>query len=77
MHKVLAEALKLPVDERATMAEKLLESVDAEGQVDDADADQAWAEELERRARELRDGTVRGLSPDEARQIVASDSVDE
>ncbi len=78
MHKVLSEALKLPARERVAIAEKLLESVEAEGHDDDEDAVQAaWADEIQRRSRELRDGSVQGLSVEEARRIVASDPPDD
>jgi putative addiction module component (TIGR02574 family) len=73
--KVLSEAMKLPADERVRVAEKLLESADAEGFEEDSDAaiQKAWADEIQRRSRELTDGSVRGLTVDEARRLVASD----
>jgi putative addiction module component (TIGR02574 family) len=78
MSKVLDEALRLPARERVAIAEKLLESAEAEGYDDDEDEIQAaWAEEIQRRSRELRDGTVKGLSVEEARRIVASDPPDD
>jgi putative addiction module component (TIGR02574 family) len=77
MRKVLSEALKLPARERVAMAEQLLESVEAEGYTEDEDEIQAtWSEALQRRSRELRDGTVKGLTVEEARRIVASDPSD-
>lgn len=76
--KVLDEAMKLPVRERVRMAEKLLESADAEGfEDDDAAIQAAWAAEVQQRSNELRNGAVRGVSPDEARRIIATDSADE
>ena len=77
--KVLNDAMKLPVEERVRVAEKLLESADAEGYEDESDAaiNAAWAEEVQRRSRELQDGSVRGLSIDEARRIVASEPSDD
>jgi putative addiction module component (TIGR02574 family) len=76
MGKLVEEALKLSVEERLALAEKLLESVD--GPDDDPDRVQAaWASELEKRARELRDGTSKGLSVEEARKRVAFDSDDD
>jgi putative addiction module component (TIGR02574 family) len=77
--KVLEEAMKLPVNERVRVAEELLASADAEGFEDESEAavNAAWAEEIERRSREMRDGSVRGLSIEEARHIVSSDSGDE
>lgn len=77
--KVLSDALKLPVEERVRLAEKLLESADAEGYEDDSDAaiQAAWADEVQRRSQEMRDGSVRGLSIEEARRLVESDSTDD
>jgi putative addiction module component (TIGR02574 family) len=52
--ELLAEALRLPRDERARVAEELLSSL--EEPADDVAA--AWADELERRSRErLRAGS--------------------
>ncbi len=75
MSKILDEALKLPAAERMVIAERLFESVEAEADdvQDDDDIRAAWAEEIERRSRELRDRTVKGLSVEDARRIVASD----
>jgi putative addiction module component (TIGR02574 family) len=77
--KVLSEAMKLSVQERVRLAEKLLESADAEGYEDDGEAaiHAARAEEVQQRSRELSDGSVRGLSIDEARRIVTSDPADD
>lgn len=74
--KVLNEALKLPVQERIRIAEKLLESADAEGDQEDTDTSiqAAWADEIKQRSQELTDGSVRGLSIAEARHIIRSDS---
>jgi putative addiction module component (TIGR02574 family) len=67
---VLAEALKLSVEDRVRLAEELLASAQDEGaELGDDDPSQT----LDRRARELRDGTVRGLSVDEARRTMLSD----
>ncbi|MBA3452329.1 MAG: addiction module protein [Deltaproteobacteria bacterium] len=77
--KVLSDAMKLPVQERVRVAEKLLESADAEGFEDESEAaiHAAWAEEVQQRSRELKDGSVRGLSIEEARRLVASDPADD
>jgi putative addiction module component (TIGR02574 family) len=77
--KILSEAMKLSVQERVRVAEKLLESADAEGYEEDSDAaiHAAWADEIQRRSRELQDGSVRGLSIEEARLIVASGLADD
>jgi putative addiction module component (TIGR02574 family) len=50
---VLSDALALPVGERAKIAHELLLSLD-----DGADAAGAWLTELERRASEVRSGSV-------------------
>lgn len=67
--KVLAEALKLSVEDRVRIAEELLASADDEERADDG----RLAEILDRRSRELRDGSVRGLTVDEARRAMLSD----
>lgn len=69
--KVLAEALKLSVEDRVRIAEELLASADGE-EIADPQAE-PWAETLDRRSRELRDGSVRGLTVEEARRAVLSD----
>ena len=77
--KVLQDAMKLPLQERLRVAEKLLESADAEGYEEESDEiiGAAWAEEVQRRSREMQDGTVRGLTLEEARRLVASDPSDD
>jgi putative addiction module component (TIGR02574 family) len=52
--ELLAQVLRLPRSERARVAEELLSSL--EEPEDDVAA--AWASELQRRSRELADGTV-------------------
>jgi len=49
LRKVLHDAMELPLDERAKLIADLLASMDGEP---DADAEAAWAAEIERRARE-------------------------
>ena len=77
--KVLSEALKLSVQERVRIAEKLLESADAEGYEDESEVaiHAAWAAEIKQRSGDLEDGSVRGLSIEEARRIVASGPADD
>lgn len=77
--KILSAAMKLSVQERVRVAEKLLESADAEGYEEDSEVaiHAAWADEIRRRSRELQDGSVRGLSVEEARSIVASGPADD
>lgn len=52
---IFAGAMALPVEQRARLACALLASLD-EGE--DAGAADAWLEELDRRAREVEDGTA-------------------
>jgi len=52
---VFTEALALPPDERARLARELLASL-SEGE--DPDAATYWLDEIERRAKEVRDGTA-------------------
>jgi putative addiction module component (TIGR02574 family) len=54
--EIIEEALRLPLDERAAIVAELIASLDGEP---DADAEQAWAAEIERRAnRALRGESV-------------------
>ena len=68
--KLLAEALKLPAQDRAAVAGQLLRSLDE--QIDE-DAEAAWTEEIGRRARELDSGEVEAVSWSQARDRIASD----
>jgi putative addiction module component (TIGR02574 family) len=62
--QVLAEALELPEEERATLVQELLASLDGE----DSDAGAAWAEVIRRRTDDVVEG--RGHGP-EARPFLA------
>lgn len=55
-------ALQLPSDARARLAERLLASLDDET---DAEAEQLWLAEAERRLNELEAGTVVGVPADQ------------
>jgi len=59
---ILAEALKLPEEERARVALRLSESLSEP----DAGAAEAWAGEIARRIERLRDGSARTVTADEA-----------
>ncbi|MGC2162499.1 MAG: addiction module protein [Silvibacterium sp.] len=60
--QLLHEALELPAEARAALADSLLNSLDTEI---DIDAEQAWREEIERRLASLNQGTAQRLSWDE------------
>ncbi|HLT46544.1 MAG TPA: addiction module protein [Rubricoccaceae bacterium] len=53
IYEIEAEVLKLPVHERARLAQLLIASLD-----EDDEIERAWAEEVQRRDEELRSGAV-------------------
>jgi len=57
--KLEAKALKLPPEERARLAERLISSLDPEA---DADSEALWIQEAERRLEELKSGAVDAVS---------------
>ena len=61
-------ALTLPSQERAKLAHELLRSLD---EPFDSDVDAAWVAELERRTRELADGSVEAVDWEIARERIA------
>jgi putative addiction module component (TIGR02574 family) len=61
--EVLATALQLTRPERARIAEELLASLEEPDEV----VAEAWAQELDRRSRELEDGTVVAIPWEEVR----------
>jgi Putative addiction module component len=67
---VLAEALRLDVKARAEVAAELLASLDGPA---DADAEQAWEAEIERRVRALEAGTERLESWDDVKRRIEKD----
>jgi putative addiction module component (TIGR02574 family) len=60
--EVISAALALPPGSRAMLAEHLLESLDAE---DQQRIDAVWAEEAERRDKEIEDGIVMPIPGEE------------
>jgi putative addiction module component (TIGR02574 family) len=63
-------ALKLPIEARAELAGRLIETLDEEA---DEDAEQLWAIEIARRVKELDEGTARTVPWSEVRrQLLAS-----
>ena len=67
---VLTNALSLTAEERGKVAATLIESLDE--QVDDG-ADEAWADEIQRRLDEIDAGKVQLIPWDEARRIIRGD----
>lgn len=64
---MLAEMLRLPIEERAKLALELLRSLDGEP---DPDASAAWDAEIERRGAEVDAGTADTMTLDEYRAHV-------
>jgi len=58
---IITEALRLPREARALIAEKLLESLDSE---EPFEVSRQWKEEIERRCREIDEGTVNLIPAD-------------
>jgi putative addiction module component (TIGR02574 family) len=65
---VLHEALGLLPEERAELAAELLASLDGPP---DADAETAWRDEIEKRARRVLSGESTGIDRDVARARIA------
>ena len=61
------EALHLPLEDRAQLAQKLLLSLDT---LSEKERDEVWLTEANRRARELDRGEVQPVSADEVRRKV-------
>jgi len=62
--QLLQEALELSPEERAALADSLLESLDIEA---DANVDQPWRDEIERRIVSLDEGTAKLVPWEEVR----------
>jgi putative addiction module component (TIGR02574 family) len=65
--ELLAEMLRLPVEERARLALELIRSLDGESE---AGADVAWDAEIERRSTEVRAGSAETITLAEYRAHV-------
>ncbi len=65
LNEVLREALSLDVQDRASLAEKLLASL---GELNEEEAERLWADEAARRVQEYRAGRARAVSADEVAQ---------
>lgn len=65
--KLLSEALQLSQGDRASLAASLIDSLDADT---DSGVEQAWADEVERRARDIDSGAAAPISWAEARRAI-------
>ncbi len=64
-------ALSLPLASRASLAEKLLQSLDG---LDEDDVSAAWAEEAERRLEAFKQGKLKAIPGDEVMRSFSSQS---
>lgn len=62
---IVDNVLKLPRTDRGYIAQKLIESLD-----DDAGVSEAWQEELNRRAKDIDEGTTELIDGDEVWHLV-------
>jgi len=66
--QLLHEALELPPEQRAALADSLLGSLDTNV---DADAEQAWREEIEQRVSSIEDGSASLVPWEEVKARIA------
>ncbi len=59
LERLEAEALELPIRQRARLAQRLIESLDEDAAEDPAAVERAWEEAIRRRLEEHRAGKVR------------------
>jgi putative addiction module component (TIGR02574 family) len=71
--QLLAEALRLPENDRGDLAARLIESLDP---VNDEEIEAAWGAEIQKRLEELRTGQVQSMSWAEARRKILEDTDD-
>jgi putative addiction module component (TIGR02574 family) len=67
VNELLAEALRLPPEERAALADELIRSLDT---ADDPDAEAEWAEEIRARMDRVDSESVRTIHWSEARRRI-------
>jgi putative addiction module component (TIGR02574 family) len=67
--EIMGAAMTLSPDEREMLAEDLIASLDAE---DQETIDRLWAEEAERRNKEIEDGIVRAIPGEEVMRRLRS-----
>jgi putative addiction module component (TIGR02574 family) len=58
VHQLLAEAQRLPAEDRSLLARALLDSLDGDQAADEAAIEKAWVAESVRRSAELKSGTA-------------------
>ena len=70
VEKILQEALALPREDRARVADELLRSLESEDAMTEAQWEAAWTPEIERRLRDLDEGRATAISYDEFQRRV-------
>ncbi|MFQ5900318.1 MAG: addiction module protein [Thermodesulfobacteriota bacterium] len=63
LNRIEKESLQLPLEDRAILAEHLLESLDLESDKD-VNSEKEWIEEAEKRYQAYRAGKIKGKSAD-------------
>ena len=71
VRKIVEQALKMPARERAEIAQRLLESLDRQT---DLNVESAWQSEVERRISELDNGQVTCIPWEEVRERLMRNS---
>ena len=61
--RIVADAMKLPLRDRVSLAQQLVSTIDDQT---DTDVEGLWFDEAERRLEELHTGKVEGIDADEA-----------
>ena len=69
MEKIEKEALKLPSTERASLAARLIRSLDEE---EDPDVERLWIQEAKRRYQEYKNGNTTGQPSEEVLKEIRS-----
>jgi putative addiction module component (TIGR02574 family) len=67
--QLIDSVLNLPPGQRARLARDIIASLDG---LPDSDAPKAWAQEIDRRAQQVREGTVEFTSWEHARKRIAA-----
>jgi putative addiction module component (TIGR02574 family) len=75
VESVLQDALRLPGEDRAEIAARLIASLDADSHESREDVEEAWAAEIERRCEALDAGTVGTRSWEEVRRRIQPDAL--
>ncbi len=73
LDELLKRAMALPPEERAAMANSLLESLD---ETADEDAEAAWDDEIKRRVDDIRSGRVKTIPGEEVLRQLAEEFPD-